>query len=939
MPKLAKLPSHPDLPKLEETVLDFWQKTKAFEKSVQLRSPDKQYVFYDGPPFATGMPHYGNLLGSVGKDVVGRYWTMKGYRVERVWGWDCHGLPIENLLEKKLKIEGGKRGIEKLGVDKFNAACRQEVMRLDKEWEKIISRLGRWVDFKHNYKTMDNSFMESVWWGFKQLYDKKLIYEGKKVILYCPRCATPLSNFEIAMDNSYQEVHEPSTYYKYPVNGENETFLLAWSTTPWNKLATPALAVNPDLTYVKVNQNNEHYYLAKQRLDILKDEPYQIVDELSGHELAKKTFQPHFDFYPKRQPNEKFGVLIADKFVTAEEGTGIVTLAVYGEDDYRVMLEHGVQLIEHVDDQGKLKAEVKPWAGQSIWAVNEAVDTWLEEKGLIYRHQPHTHSVPHCYRCSNRLYYAPLPAWFIDVAKLRPQLLKANQSINWHPDHLKEGRFGQGLATAPDWNISRSRYWGTPMPIWRSADGKQTRIIGSLAELKEWAVQPNQVDELTDLHREFIDEIDVYVDDEKKVVGKRIFEVFDCWVESGSMPFASRHYPFANEQIFEQTYPAQFVCEYIAQTRAWFYTMHVMSVGIFGTHAVENILTTGTLMAEDGSKMSKSKKNYPDPMELINEVGVDSLRLYFMSSSVMKSENVNFNRQEVLEIRKKIFLIWWNVLVFYSMAGGKQVEKWQVIPTSEDVMDRWLISLTEGVTQQVTKLMDDYDLVRASRLLMNTINDLSTWYLRRSRDRLKTASKQGDASRQVLGWALVRLAQLFAPLTPFFAEQVFHQLVDEKSSIHHSDWPEVNQTNIHPKLESEMAEIRKAAEQIHAKRKAANIKLRQPLSKATIKSEIEKPEDNLLAVLAAEANVKEVDWQTDQAGLSVELDLTLTTELKAEGEARELIRSIQNLRRKAGKLPGEAVRVSAPTWPEDFSQQIEQTANCQLVQGEELKIL
>lgn len=930
----------PNLPELEEQTLKFWQDTKAFEKSVEMRPADHEYVFYDGPPFATGMPHYGHLLASTTKDVIPRYWTMKGYRVNRVWGWDCHGLPIENMIEKKLEIKGGKKGIEALGIDKFNEACRTEVMRLDTEWEKIIGRLGRWVDFKHNYKTMDKTFMESVWWGFKQLSDKGLVYEGKRVILYCPRCSTPLSNFEIAMDNSYVDTTEASNVYKYPVKGQVKTFLLAWSTTPWNKLATPALAVNPDLKYVKVEQNHEFYILAESTLAMVNaNGKYKTLEEFTGKDLEKLEFELHYDFYPERKENERAGVVVADDFVTAEEGTGIVTLAVYGEDDFRVMQKHHIQLVEHVDDEGKLKPEVKPWAGMDILKVNPLVNEDLAKRGLVYREFPHTHSVAVCYRCATRLYYAPVPAWFIDIQKIKAQLISENEKINWFPKHLKHGRFKKGLESAPDWNVSRSRYWGTPMPVWQN--GKLQRIIGSIEELKKWAVEPAKVDQLTDIHPEFINDLEVWVDDAKTIKGKRISEVFDCWIESGSMPFASIHYPFANKDFFDRNYPAQFVSEYIAQTRAWFYTMHVMSVGIFGKPPFENVLTTGTILAEDGSKMSKSKKNYPDPMVLINKYGVDSLRLYLMSSTVMKGENLNFSEKEVADLRRKVFIIWWNVLSFYQQFSDLKQPKTAPEFEPTHVMDKWLVSRVNSLIKEVTKYMDGYDVIRSSRSLMAFVDELSTWYLRLSRDRFRAEDNQ--QASQVLGYALYTLAQLFAPICPFFSEIVYHTLIDESEtskSIHHTNWPVADEKVIDLILEAEMIITKTIVESGHAKRKEANMKVRQPLRSVIVgQAEHLTYLVELEEIILNELNVKQVVWKPDDVSVArVELELTLTPELIAEGEARELIRTIQGMRKEAGLQVNQTAAVELPAWPEQFKDMIEQKTKTKLIKGSELKL-
>ena len=938
MPKVIDFTQTPEFPKLEEQVLSFWEENNSFEKSVAMRSVDKSYVFYDGPPFATGLPHYGHLLASTTKDVIPRYKTMKGYRVDRVWGWDCHGLPIEHMIEKKLDIKGGKKGIEKLGIAQFNAACRAEVLRLDKEWEKIVGRLGRWVDFENNYKTMDKTFMESVWWGFKQLYDKGLVYEGRKVILYCPRCATPLSNFEIAMDNSYKDVTESGTTYKYKVKGEDNTYLLAWSTTPWNKLATPALAVNPSLSYVKVKQGEEFYILADTTLKVLKDEPYQVVETYLGTLLEQITFEVHFDFYPDRKPEEKTGVVIADEFVTAEEGTGIVTLAIYGEDDYRVMKARNVQLVEHVDEEGRLKPEVTPWAGMDILKANPLINEDLVQRGLVYKDEAYTHSVPTCYRCGTRLYNAPLPAWFIDITQLRDKLIEKNEDVNWYPEHLKHGRFKKGLENAPDWNISRSRYWGTPMPIWaaQGEDGKVLRrVIGSVAELQEWAVDADTVAEVQDIHPEFLTDIEVWVDEAKTIKGRRIPEVFDCWVESGSMPFAAIHYPFEHKEYFEANFPAQFVSEYIAQTRAWFYTMHVLSVGIFGKPSFENVLTTGTILAEDGSKMSKSKQNYPDPMILIDKYGVDSLRLYLMSATVMKGENLNFSEKDVSDLRRKVFVIWWNVFAFYQNFANK--EKGFAAPTTEPahVMDKWLLSRVAHLVKNVTEYLDGYDVVRGSRVLIEFVNELSTWYLRLSRDRIKN-DPTGEAG-QVFGYALYTLAQLFAPITPFFSETIHHTMVDDQTSIHHTDWPQVLVTALQPELEDKMKEVQKVVEKAHAVRKDANLKVRQPLAAVMVKSTVAAPSETLQAVLKQELNVKQVVWEKGDE-LQVALDTTLTSELLEEGKARELMRSIQQLRKEQNLQPSQPATVFAPEWPSQWQQEIESKTHTKLQKGETLKL-
>lgn len=895
----------------EEEVLQYWDEAKAFDRSISERPASKPYVFYDGPPFATGLPHYGHLLASTAKDVVPRYWTMKGYRVERTWGWDCHGVPIENMIEGELGLKGGKKGIEELGIDKFNSACRASILRYDTEWKITIRRLGRWVDMDQSYKTMDKNFMESVWWAFSQLYKKGLVYQGRRVILYCPRCSTPLSNFEIAMDNSYKDLEGPSTTYKYKLKGQAKTYFLAWSTTPWNKLATPALAVNPKLEYVKVEQGDEYYILAKDTLSILKSElKYKILQSYTGLELEQFEFELHYDYYPRKN-GERAGVIVADDYVTATEGTGIVTLAVYGEDDYRIMLANNIQQIEHVDSEGMLKPEVTPWAGMFMLKANPLVNEDLEKRGLVYHNEMRLHSVPVCYRCSTRLYHCPVPAWFINIQKLKPQMIAQNEQVNWYPEFLKHGRFGKGLETAPDWNISRSRYWGTPMPIWIGEKGT-IRVIGSINELREYSVNP--LPDLTDIHREFIDDIEVWVDEHKTEKGHRIFDVFDCWIESGSMPFASLHYPFENKAQFESRYPAQYIVEYIAQTRAWFYTLHVMSVALFGKPAFENAVTTGTILASDGSKMSKSKKNYPDPQLLIDKYGVDSLRLYLMSSVVMKADNLNFSESDVDSIRKNVMNIWWNIFVFYKsyIPSTTTIE---LPSTINHPLDRWLLSKIEGLTQLVSASMDAYDVVTATRSLMNFIKEFSTWYLRLSRERLHN----NPESQMVFNYALRRYTLLMAPFTPFMSERIYQNLPNDLDSIHLELWPISNQSSISSDLETQMEIVMKIVEKGHAARKEAGIRLRQPLASITIAAKLS---DELQQVLAEELNVKSV-----LIGQEFALDTTLSPELEAEGTSRDLMRDIQGERKKLGLSPNDTVTVTLPSWPKEWAEEIKKKVN------------
>lgn len=957
----------PSFPELEEQVLSFWEENDTFKKSVDERPADNSYVFYDGPPFATGLPHYGHILASTIKDVIPRYWTMKGYRVDRKWGWDCHGLPIENLLEKELDLKGGKKGIEEYGIAKFNDACRAAIFRFDKEWEVIVKRIGRWVDFKNSYKTMDTNYMESVWWGFAQLFKKGLIYEGRKIVLYCPRCATPLSNFEIAMDNSYKDVEDNSVFVQFLIkknspkhqtlekfakdhveHSQKPEYLLAWTTTPWTLPGNVALAVLPDAEYSQIEIDGALYWMAKEKVSEmakLKDIHHpEILQTVQGNCLVDLEYEPLYTYMPLENKRAHY-VTTAD-FVSLGEGTGIVhTAAIFGEDDYALAQKRNLPCVPTLDEQGKFLDIVEPLKGVFYKKAESWVIEDLGERNLLFHAQKFVHSYPFCYRCSTPLYYNAVPAWFINVQKLKTELIAANQDINWYPDHLKHGRFGKGLETAPDWNISRSRYWGTPMPIWRTAgDQPQYRVVESVAELQKWAVDPEAAAKVTDIHREHLDHLELWIDDEKTLKGTRVPEVFDCWVESGSMPFASQHYPFENKDVFEKNYPAQFISEYIAQTRAWFYCMHVLSVGIFSKPSFQNAVTTGTILAEDGSKMSKSKKNYPDPMVLINKYGVDSLRLYLMSSVVMKADNLNFSEKEVDELRKKVFVIWWNVLAFYKTfvepnQDAAELAASDLKPTH--VMDHWILASLESLKSDVTAAMEGYDVVKASRYLIDFVNLFSTWYLRQSRERLKDTNEEGKTAGKVFKHTLLTLSHLFAPLAPFFSEVQYQQLLNsDTTSVHLSSWPTANPEFANDELITGM----KAAMQIvtiaHKERQVAGLKLRQPLATITVESADEEPQANIVELILTEINVKKMIWnKTASAELKLVLETALTPALVEEGKAREIMRQVQQLRKEAGVGVMDRVTVELPEWPTDWQQQIESKTKSSLKKGAEAKIV
>ncbi|MBI4215389.1 MAG: isoleucine--tRNA ligase [Parcubacteria group bacterium] len=891
------------LSQIEEEVLRFWDEDHTFEKSIQQRPESKTYVFYDGPPFATGLPHYGHILASSVKDTVGRYWTMKGFRVPRRWGWDCHGLPIENIAEKELKISGKKK-IEALGIDKFNEFCRGKVLTYAQEWGKVVRRIGRWVDFESSYKTMDNSYIESVWWAFKKMYEGGYIYEGKKVLLYCPRCETPISNFEVAMDHSYQDVEETTVIVKFALKDEPNTYALAWTTTPWTLIGNLALAINPALTYVKIKKGKEQFILAKsvaEKDSLFKDA--DVLSELSGKELLGKAYQPLYDMQ-----SDKKGWYIVDggEGVSAQEGTGIVHLAMYGEFDYEMVGKYDLPQIIHLDECGKLRLGPKEWHGLWFKDLNGKVLADLAGRNFLYQAYPYKHSYPFCWRCATPLYYAPIPAWFINVQKIKQRMIDLNENIHWVPGHLKHGRFLNGLETAPDWNISRNRYWASSIPVWRCEHCKEIEVVGSIAELKEKAVNWDSKTDSIDLHKDSVDKIRLRCGSCGGEMA-RISEVLDCWVESAAMPFAAFHYPFENREVFEKNFPAQFVAEYIAQTRAWFYVMLVLSTILFDKHPFENVVVTGTILAEDGAKMSKSKGNFPDPMKLIDKYGVDALRFYLMSSPVMQGESVNFSEKEVKEAGQMAMMVY-NVFNFYFLFSQGRIPSAAV---SIHILDRWILAKLHQLIRDATVWYDQYEIVKATRLFSPFIQELSTWYVRRSRERFKgddSADKQ--AALNTLHLVIETLCKVMAPVTPFFTEDIYRKL-GNKGSVHLQDWPEYDEKLIDEKILDEMEVGRKNVEMIHALRSQAGIKVRQPLARAVSAGSEAVLSQKLLEIIADEVNVKSVELAKDlpageswlikeEGSLKVALDTQLSQELVEEGWVRELVRSINGLRKQKG---------------------------------------
>lgn len=922
--------AHPDFFQKESKTIKFWKKNRIFERSIEQRSKDDLYSFYDGPPFVTGTPHYGTLLSSIAKDLIPRYFTMKGKRIRRVWGWDCHGLPIENKVEEKLGLKN-RRDIEKIGLKKFIKGCYDYVSSTSPEWQWYIDHVGRWVDFENSYKTMDQDYMETVIWVFKQIYDKGLIYKGKRVSLYCPRCGTPVSNFEIAMDNSYVGITEFSNVYKYKLVDEKNTYILAWSTTPWNKIATPALAVNPKLTYIKVKQGNEYYILAEKTKKILKDKPaYKVIKKMKGKSLEGLKFEPHYDYWPREKGKKAYEVFVAD-FVTAEEGTGVVTIAAYGEDDFKLMKEKKIQMIEHVNGEGKLKPEVRKWPGKYYLDVDLLVNKDLRKRHLMYREDPYTHTIPVCWRCKTRLIYAPQDAWFIRVSELKDQLLKTNKNVNWVPKSANN-RFIKGIENAPDWCISRTRYWATPMPIWECQKCNERKIVGSIAEIERLSGQ-----KVKDLHRPFIDKI-TFKCQKCQSQMRRVKEVLDCWMESGSMPYGERHYPFENKKEFEQGFPADYISEYVAQTRAWFYVMHVVSNALMKTHCFKNVVVTGVIMGSDGRKMSKSYGNFPDPKKTLGKYGGDALRLYLMESPIMVGENINISEEGIKNAYRTTLLILWNSYRYFVTFANLAKFNPKTKVNSDHVLDKWIKARFKKLYSEVTHSLDKYEVPPVVNEITDFIKELSTWYIRRSR---KKFNQFDQKTLSTLYWTLVELTKVAAPIIPFVTEDIFKNLTNQ-DSVHLQDWPKLLRlTNEEKKLLKQMELVREVCELGHAERKELKIKVRQPLQSIKVKINSLKPIDELIQLIKDELNVKDVVWQKiKEKEAKVLFNTKITQELKEEGESREIIRLIQAERKKAKCRLDQKVIVYIPNWPKRFENQIRQkTLAKKLIQSKEFRLV
>ena len=985
----------------EKALVQQWKQNHTFEKSVELRDPANSYVFYDGPPFITGVPHHGTLLSSIIKDAVPRYQTMRGKRVERRWGWDCHGLPAENFVEKQLGITDRrqilvtpdqKAPLDKDGkpmptitLEKYIETARDSMIANSETWEGVIDRVGRWVDFRGAYRTMNKDFMESVWWAFKQLYRAGKIYEGEKVLMYDTRFATPVSKAEVTMDNdAYQTVTDPSVYVKFQLTDESanqlgvpaNTSILAWTTTPWTLPANIVLAVSPDMDYVLVKSDDQYLIAAKACLERTfqddKHQPiaYEIVDHFSGERLVGLTYQPleTGSTWPTDQAVvDKIHRVYAADFVTSDSGTGIVHVApAYGEDDFALCQANGIKPFHVIDDNGYYFDSI--YKGREVWSNNKFIAKDLQEKGIVWRIEYIRHEYPFNPRSKQRIMYRAIPSWFFDIQGTKPLLLEQNENVNWFPAHLKHGRFAKNIEQAPDWNLSRDRFWASAMPVWKGDQGGII-VVGSYDELEKLSGK-----RLKDYHRPWIDQIKIYADKldakTRREYGMRDGEVFtridkvlDCWFESGSMPFAQLHYPFENKEKFEQNYPADFIVEYIGQVRAWFYYVHVVntslaSIGAFGEerakkgahmNAYRNVITTGVVAGNDGRKMSKSLGNYTDPNELMDQYSADSLRLLLLSSPLLNGEDFALQDKDVSDIARKLAMIW-NMYDFFTMYA--EVDGWEytggAVPTIDlnelsNPLDRWIVSRIHQLTDHIRKFMDEYNIPDALSEVIPFIDDASNWYVRRSRRRFWKSEDDADKAQayQTLHYVLVRLSLALAPFTPFLAEELYQKLTGGES-VHLLDWPMDNPVD--DQVLQDMARTRELiagglALRMDRGDNYGQIKIRQPLNYASYTGE--RLDDYYEQIMQDELNVKRINWIEKLASYQVggvttgdgkpetwlELDKQLTPELRSEGLSREIVRAVQKARKDAGLNVDDRIKLCLQSADERVSESIKTWAD------------
>ena len=856
----------PQFPQLETEVLAFWEKDDTFVASVEQRphgtNGDNEYVFYDGPPFANGLPHYGHLLTGFVKDAVPRYQTMRGKRVERRFGWDCHGLPAEAEAERQLGISG-RQAITDFGIDKFNEYCKVSVLQYTSDWERYVTRQARWVDFANDYKTLDTNYMESVMWAFKTLYDKGLIYMGFRVLPYSWALETPLSNTETRMDDAYKQVQDPALTVAFTL--EDGDKILAWTTTPWTLPSNLALAVAPDVTYVRVRHDGSVYVLAKERLAAYEREleGAEVVGEIEGSALVGRKYQPLFPYFAD-QPNA-FRILSGD-FVTTADGTGVVHMAPgFGEDDQRVCRDNGIDLVVPVDSRGQFTSEVPDYEGTLVFDANPLIIRALKERGVVLRHETYDHAYPHCWRTGKPLIYKAVSSWFVDVTKIKARMVELNQTITWVPDHLRDGSFGKWLENARDWTISRNRFWGSPIPVWMSDDPNypRTDVYGSVADLeRDFGVS------VTELHRPHVDDLVRPNPDDPtgKSMMRRVPEVLDCWFESGSMPFAQVHYPFENQEWFDHHYPGDFIVEYIGQTRGWFYTLHVLATALFDKPSFATCVSHGIVLGADGQKMSKSLRNYPDPMGVFDTHGADAMRWYLLSSSILRGSDFAVTEEGIRDTVRQVMLpIWnsWYFLTLYANAAGKQG---RVRTDSTNVVDRYIFAKLNRTVGLVTRSMDTYDLFEACQQIREFLDALTNWYIRRSRDRFWAGDSDAIDTLHTVMSVLCRLA---APLLPLVSEHIYRGLTGERS-VHLADWPRADEVPADDALVTTMDRVRDVCSTTLSLRKSKSRRVRLPLASLTVAAPNATALEEFSSIITDEVNARAVTFRADVAGVARE---------------------------------------------------------------------
>jgi isoleucyl-tRNA synthetase len=912
----------------EKDLVSYWKEHQTFEKSVAQRPEGDAYVFYDGPPFITGVPHVGTLLSSVIKDAVPRYFTMKGKRVERVWGWDCHGLPAENFVEKKLGITDRHDIGTKISLADYITTARESMVQTSGLWEDTVDRIGRWVDFQGAYKTMDKDYMESVWWAFKELYEKGKIYEGERVLMYDTKWATPLSKAEVTMDaGAYQVVTDPSVYVKFKLLDEfkavadekgdptKPVYLLAWTTTPWTLPGNTAIAINKDSSYDEVEVGGERLIIASDRIGaVLTDEKhnpldYEVTRMIRGEELVGLNYEPLFEDRGKGAHKVWHADYVRTD-IEDEHGSGIVHLApAYGEEDFDLAKEEGIPIVHVLDEYGNYTEG--DWKGENVWEINKTIAKTLKERGVVWKIDYIQHEYPHNLRNGNRIMYRAHPSWFMDIDGQRTQMLEENsEHINWFPEHIKHGRFEKTVQQAPDWNLSRDRFWATAMPVWKGTDkaGKEhIKVVGSYAELKDLSGV-----ELDDYHRPWVDDVTFEIDG---VHYTRIDKVLDCWFESGSMPFAQFHYPFENKAKFEANFPGDFIVEYVGQVRAWFYYVHAVNTGLFGHNAFKNVIVTGNVAGNDGRKMSKSLGNFTDPNILMDEYSADALRFLLLQSPVLNGEDFALKDKEVQDVQRKLAMVW-NMYDFFttyaevddwSFDADKAYQNGALIDPSPELtnpLDLWIVSRLHQLSYNIDTHMQGYDIPNALAEVLPFLDDASNWYVRRSRRRFWKSGDDADkqAAYKTLHYVLLQLSFLLAPFTPFLAEELFLKLTGGAlgESVHLLDWPAAGHVN--ELVLQEMTAVRELINQGLSQRAEAGIKVRQPLASATVVLPfdiLDTDKRELQTILAEELNVKHV-LGTQGTEPAISLDLKLTPGLKQEGIMREIIRNVQQARKAAG---------------------------------------